>query len=86
MRGVLLRTTSSAPPAVGASVDAGEAAEQHLRELLDIQTRRLRELELQAAHYGSDVPAHVALQIQEARAEIARLRQTLGGREDATIA
>jgi len=41
--------------------------------ILDIKQKRLRVLETQAARYGIDCPAHIAVEIAELRAEIDRL-------------
>ncbi len=36
----------------------------------DIKLRRLRTLEMQAARYGSDTPPHIAIEIEDLRAEL----------------
>jgi hypothetical protein len=46
---------------------------QHLRQLRRITTERRRELERQAAAYGSHTPAHIAVEIRGTEEELARI-------------
>lgn len=45
-----------------------------LHELLEIYKRRLHILELQAARYGVDTPAHIQMEIQDLKAQVQRLQ------------
>ncbi len=54
-----------------------EARREHLLELIDIQTRKLRTLEVQRAKYGLDVPSHIVREIEEVEAELKRLEAEL---------
>ena len=49
----------------------------HLRRLIDINTRRLRVLEEQAGRFGYNTPPHIQTEIEDVRAEIARLEVLL---------
>lgn len=49
-----------------------------LQEMINLKTRSLNHLQLQAAKYGSlSVPAHIALEIEDLQKEIADLKQQL---------
>ncbi len=50
---------------------------QHFQKLLRTHQRRLRELEQQAALKGSDTPPHIRIEIEDLRAELARLEREL---------
>lgn len=52
--------------------------EKELRELLDINERRLHQLKKQEASFGAHTPAHISMEIDEVEAEIRKLRQQLG--------
>ncbi len=54
------------------------SAHAHLRELLTRHTQRLHAQEQHAAITGIDTPPHVATEIADIRAEIARIEQQLG--------
>jgi len=47
--------------------------QQHIADLLNVKRGRLRVLELQAARYGGECPAHIILEIEDLRKEIAGL-------------
>jgi hypothetical protein len=49
----------------------------HIKRLIDINTRRLRVLEEQAGRFGYSVPPHVQMEIEDVRAEITRLKELL---------
>jgi len=51
----------------------------HLRRLIDINTRRLRVLEEQSKRFGYSVPPHIETEIEDIRADIARLEALLKG-------
>jgi predicted ATPase len=51
---------------------------RHAEELLRISQRRLHKLEVQAARKGSDTPPHILTEIEDVRAEVARLEAELG--------
>jgi hypothetical protein len=42
--------------------------------LLETKRRRLQALELQAAQYGKDCPAHIMIEIEDLRKEIENLK------------
>jgi len=46
----------------------------HLKTMIVITQRRLTALQVQAARYGGDVPSHVTLEMEDAQAQLARLR------------
>ncbi|GAB4439622.1 MAG: hypothetical protein Fur0044_36180 [Anaerolineae bacterium] len=49
-----------------------------LQEMINLKTRSLNHLQLQAAKYGSlSVPSHIALEIEDLQKEITDLRQQL---------
>jgi hypothetical protein len=50
---------------------------QHLEELRNNHQKRLRALEIQAASYGIDTPAHISTQIEDARREITNIDSQL---------
>lgn len=50
------------------------------QELLAAHQRRLQTLELQAARFGVDTPAHIAIEIDDLKATIAALQQRLNPR------
>ncbi|MBE7557199.1 MAG: leucine-rich repeat domain-containing protein [Anaerolineales bacterium] len=54
-----------------------ESRQEHLLELIDIQTRKLRTLQVQRAKYGLDVPSHIVREIEEVEAELKRLEAEL---------
>lgn len=56
-------------------MDSEELA--HVREMLDIHQRRLRELEVKKAWYGPDAPIHVLMEIKDLKEEIARCRSQI---------
>ena len=49
----------------------------HIRRLIDINTRRLRVLEEQAKRFGYNTPPHIQTEIEDIRADIARLEALL---------
>lgn len=51
----------------------------HLRRLIDVNTRRLRVLEEQSKRFGYSVPPHVETEIEDIRADIVRLEALLKG-------
>ena len=51
----------------------------HIRRLIDINTRRLRVLEEQSKRFGYSTPAHIETEIEDIRADIARLEALLKG-------
>jgi hypothetical protein len=51
---------------------------EHLINLLDINRRRLRALELQAAQFGIYAPPHIMIEIKDTQREIAELERKLG--------
>jgi hypothetical protein len=52
--------------------------QQERLELLNTKRRRLNVLERQAAQYGRDCPAHIILEIEDLRTEVANLEGQLG--------
>jgi hypothetical protein len=65
---------------IGSSLpDTNEASQQH--SLLQVKQRRLEVLERQQALYGIDTPAHITLEIEDLRQEIAGLDVTNGSDE-----
>jgi S1-C subfamily serine protease len=66
---------------LGWSAAVPDPADEHLRRLIAIHERNVRVLEAQVAGYGAlDVPMHKQTQLEDERAELARIRQRLGGR------
>ncbi|GIK38178.1 MAG: hypothetical protein BroJett011_20110 [Chloroflexota bacterium] len=63
--------------ALGSEWSEREARREHLLELIDIQTRKLRTLQVQRAKYGLDVPSHIVREIGEVEAELKRLEAEL---------
>jgi hypothetical protein len=61
-----------------AKADVGEE-QRHLCELLSTKRRRLQVLEVQEAKYGIAAPAHIVLEIEDLRREIADLEAKLRG-------
>lgn len=55
-----------------------DTSPDHIQRLLDLHTRRLRVLEQQAAITGLNVRPEVQIEIEDLRAEIARLEAVLG--------
>lgn len=54
-----------------------ESRREHLLKLIDIQTRKLRTLEVQRVKYGLDVPSHIVGEIEEVEAELEKLHAEL---------
>lgn len=50
---------------------------QHLEELRNTHQKRLRAMEIQAASYGIDTPAHISTQIEHVRKEIEKIDNQL---------
>jgi hypothetical protein len=69
-------TPQAAPQAAGAGLDEEQ---RHLRELIATKRRRLQVLEVQEAKYGIAAPAHIVLEIEDLRREIAELEARVRG-------
>src|SRR5688572_8626323 len=59
--------------------------QQYLNELRQTHMRRLRVLELQAAHYGSDVPPHILIEVEDIRAKIRSIDDLIANLPSASL-
>jgi len=50
---------------------------EHLLNLKNINLRRLQVLELQAAHFGANVPPHIVLEIEDIKEKISEIDMQL---------
>ena len=57
-----------------------DSERQHLESLRTTSTKRLHVLELQAATFGIYVPAHIAIELEDVRKQIAEIDRQLGAR------
>jgi hypothetical protein len=74
------RAGRTVPQTAPQAAEAGLDEEQrHLREILTTKRRRLQVLELQEAKYGIAAPAHIVLEIEDLRREIAEMEARVRG-------
>lgn len=74
------RAGPAMPQATTQASDTDIGQEQrHLRELLSAKRRRLQVLEIQEAKYGIAAPAHIVLEIEDLRREIAEMEARVRG-------